>query len=97
MAPQSKRPLDKYVRRRRAHASVSACAAETLVSALGMPAPAGLLGLVLAVLAWLDGGTVHGPWTTWPSPSATRPPRAASTRPTSASTRSRRARTTAAS
>ncbi len=31
-------------------------AAETLVSGLATPAPACLLGLVLAVLAWLDGG-----------------------------------------
>jgi hypothetical protein len=32
------------------------CAAETLVSGLLMPAAASLLGLVLCVLVWLDGG-----------------------------------------
>jgi hypothetical protein len=31
-------------------------AAETLVSVLVMPAPLGMLGLVLCVLVWLDGG-----------------------------------------
>lgn len=35
------------------------CAVETLVSGLAMPLPACLLGLVLAVLAWLDGGQYH--------------------------------------
>ena len=61
---------------------VSMRSAETLLSALVMPASVGLLGLILAILAWLDDGEYRRPdkWTTWRSPSATRPPRAASTR-----------------
>jgi len=48
-------------------------AAETLMSALVMPAPVGLLGLVLAVLAWLDGGAIRGPWTAHPGSRSNRP------------------------
>src|SRR5262245_55312554 len=99
MGPESKRLLDQYVRARRPAASVSDMRAlETLFSGLAMPAAVCLLGLVLAVLAWLDDGEYLrlDTWTTWRSPSATRPPRAGSTRLTSASARSRRASTTTA-
>jgi hypothetical protein len=40
------------------------CAAETLVSGLVMPAAVSLLGVVLCVLVWLDGGAyiVEAAW-----------------------------------
>jgi hypothetical protein len=40
------------------------CAAETLVSGLVMPAAVSLLGVVLCVLVWLDGGSyiVEAAW-----------------------------------
>jgi hypothetical protein len=36
-------------------------AVETLVSGIALPAPACVLGLVLAVLAWLDDGAYRRP------------------------------------
>src|SRR3954471_15644868 len=63
MAPESKRPLDQYVRAQRAAASVFTMrAVETLVSGLALPAGLGLLGLVLVGLAWLDGYIVEAGW-----------------------------------
>jgi hypothetical protein len=48
---------------------------ETLVTGLALPAPACLLGLLLAVLAWLDDGEYLrlGTWTAWRSPPASGP------------------------